>query len=234
MATTIVPVALGPRSAAPPYEAVKVYVSAARLDVMNIATPLISGTLAMQPYWSPKVSVPPVGVAPPGGKSLTVAVRVIGCPGRPKRPSAQRREGGLGTQQDALLEEADLRRNLTRTRNFEGDILISPCDLGGSGNVEGINLILPSALGDSGIIPTAASSRSSGPQNRLQEGRLIPGLRKRPRPRSFPGSRLVAFAGRGSPSRPRDHPPTHNRTVVMPGSRWGPEGGEVRPSFKLT
>ena len=34
-------------------------------------------------------------------------------------------------------------------------------------------------------------------------------------------SRLVAFAGRGSPSPPRDHPPTHNRTVVMPGSRWG-------------
>src|SRR5271157_3304416 len=111
--------------------------------------------------------------------------------------------------------------NLTRTRNFEGDILISPCDLGGSGNVEGINLILPSALGDSGIIATAAPSRSSGPQNRLQEGRLIPGLRKRPRPRSFPGSRLVAFAGRGSPSRLRDRPPTHNRTVVMPGSRWG-------------
>jgi hypothetical protein len=50
--------------------------------------------------------------------------------------------------------------------------------LGGSGNVEGINLILPSALGDSGIIPIAAPSRSSGPQDRLQEGRLIPGLRK--------------------------------------------------------
>jgi len=86
---------------------------------------------------------------------------------------------------------------------------------------------------DSSCVPVSA------PQNHLQEGCLIPGLRKRPRPRSFPGSRLVAFAGRGSPSRSWDHPHTHNRTVVMPGSRWGrkpvrSEAGEVRPSFKLT
>ena len=183
MATTIVPVALGPRSAAPPYKAVKVYVSAARLDVMNIATPLISGTLAMQPFWSPKVSVPPVGVAPPGGKSLTVAVRVIGCPG-----SAEAAEAHSAVRVGWALNRTRCSRrptcgwNLTRTRNYEGDILISPCDLGGSGNVEGINLILPSALGDSGIIPTAAPSCSSGPQNRLQEGRLNPGLRKDPDP----------------------------------------------------
>ena len=51
---------------------------------------------------------------------------------------------------------------------------------------------------------------------RSQEGRLNPRAQERPRPRSFPGSRLVAFAGRRSPSRPRDHPPTHSRTVVMP------------------
>ena len=52
----------------------------ARLVVVNVATPLDSGSLASAPFWSLKVTVPPLGVAPPAVKSLTVAVKVTAWP----------------------------------------------------------------------------------------------------------------------------------------------------------
>ena len=61
------------------------YVPTARLAVVNVATPLDSVSLASVPFWSLKVTVPPLGVAPPAVKSLTVAVKVTDWPGRPPR-----------------------------------------------------------------------------------------------------------------------------------------------------
>ena len=55
-------------------------VPAARLEVVNSATPLTSGALPIVPFWSLKVTVPPFGVAPPGDRSLTVAVNVTDWP----------------------------------------------------------------------------------------------------------------------------------------------------------
>ena len=55
-------------------------VPAARLEVVNSATPLTSVALPIVPPWSLKVTVPPVGVAPPADRSLTVAVNVTDCP----------------------------------------------------------------------------------------------------------------------------------------------------------
>ena len=57
-----------------------VYVPTAKLAVVNVATPLTSGSLASVPFWSLKVTVPPFGVAPPAVKSLTVAVNVTDWP----------------------------------------------------------------------------------------------------------------------------------------------------------
>ena len=56
------------------------YVPAARLEVVNVATPLDSVSLPSVPFWSLKVTVPPLGVAPPAVKSLTVAVKVTDWP----------------------------------------------------------------------------------------------------------------------------------------------------------
>ena len=85
------------------------FVPAARLEVVNVATPSTSVSLPIAPLWSLKVTVPPFGVAPPADKSLTVAVNVTDCPsGRRSGRGDQRREGGQGTQQGALFEEADL------------------------------------------------------------------------------------------------------------------------------
>ena len=50
------------------------------LEVVKVATPLTSGSLPSVPPWSLKVTVPPVGVAPPADRSLTVAVNVTGWP----------------------------------------------------------------------------------------------------------------------------------------------------------
>ena len=58
-----------------------VYVPNARLAVVNVATPLDSVSLPSVPFWSLKVTVPPLGVAPPAVKSLTVAVKVTDWPG---------------------------------------------------------------------------------------------------------------------------------------------------------
>ena len=55
-------------------------VPAARLEVVNVATPLTSVALPIAPPWSLKVTVPPLGVAPPADRSLTVAVNVTDCP----------------------------------------------------------------------------------------------------------------------------------------------------------
>ena len=77
---TLVPVLLGAKSAVPPYEAETVCVLAVRLEVVNVATPLTSGSLPSVPSWSLKVTVPPFGVAPPGDRSLTLAVNVTDCP----------------------------------------------------------------------------------------------------------------------------------------------------------
>ena len=60
-------------------------VPAARLEVVNAATPSASVSLPIAPLWSLKVTVPPFGVAPPADRSLTVAVNVTDCPGPPKR-----------------------------------------------------------------------------------------------------------------------------------------------------
>src|SRR5246127_530217 len=49
---TIVPVLLGAKSAVPPYEAETVSVPAARLEVVNVATPLTSVALPIAPSWS--------------------------------------------------------------------------------------------------------------------------------------------------------------------------------------
>ena len=57
-----------------------VFVPAARLEVVNAATPSTSVSLSIAPFWSLKVTVPPFGVAPPGDRSLTVAVNVTDCP----------------------------------------------------------------------------------------------------------------------------------------------------------
>ena len=62
-------------------EAETVIVPAARLEVVNVATPLTSVSLSSVPLWSLNVTVPPFGVAPPADKSLTVAVNVTDCPG---------------------------------------------------------------------------------------------------------------------------------------------------------
>ena len=56
------------------------FVPAARLEVVNAATPSTSVSLPIAPLWSLKVTVPPFGVAPPADKSLTVAVNVTDCP----------------------------------------------------------------------------------------------------------------------------------------------------------
>ena len=56
------------------------YVPTARLAVVNVATPLDSVSLSSVPFWSLKVTVPPLGVAPPAVKSLTVAVKVTDWP----------------------------------------------------------------------------------------------------------------------------------------------------------
>ena len=53
-----------------------VFVPAARLEVVNSASPLTSATLPIAPPWSLNVTVPPFGVAPAGNKSATVAVNV--------------------------------------------------------------------------------------------------------------------------------------------------------------
>ena len=55
-------------------------VPAARLEVVNVATPSTSVSLPIVPFWSLKVTVPPFGVAPPADRSLTVAVNVTDCP----------------------------------------------------------------------------------------------------------------------------------------------------------
>ena len=47
---------------------------------MNSATPLTSVAVPIVPPWSLKVTVPPFGVAPPGDRSVTVAVNVTDCP----------------------------------------------------------------------------------------------------------------------------------------------------------
>ena len=62
-----------------------VSVPAARLEVVNVATPSTSGAVPIVPLWSLKVTVPPFGVAPPADRSLTVAVNVTDCPRPPKR-----------------------------------------------------------------------------------------------------------------------------------------------------
>ena len=51
-----------------------------RLAVVKLATPLTSDSLASVPFWSLKVTVPPLGVAPPADKSLTVAMKVTDWP----------------------------------------------------------------------------------------------------------------------------------------------------------
>ena len=51
-------------------------VPAGRLEAVNVATPSSSVAVPIAPFWSLKVTVPPVGVAPPAVKSLTVAVKV--------------------------------------------------------------------------------------------------------------------------------------------------------------
>ena len=70
------PVELAANSAVPPYEAVTVIVPAGRLEAVNVATPSSSVSLPIGPFWSLKVTIPPVGVAPPAVRSLTVAVKV--------------------------------------------------------------------------------------------------------------------------------------------------------------
>ncbi len=107
-AVTIVPVALGPKFTSPPYDALKVYVPPVRFDVVNVATPLISGTLAIEPFWSLKLTVPPVGGCPPPGMSLTVAVKVIGCP-----RSAEATEAWIAVRVDTALKTVRCSRNAT-------------------------------------------------------------------------------------------------------------------------
>jgi hypothetical protein len=58
-----------------------VKVPTARLEVVSVAAPLDRVALASVPFWSLKVTVPPLGVAPPAVKSLTFAVNVTGWPG---------------------------------------------------------------------------------------------------------------------------------------------------------
>ena len=57
-----------------------VFVPAARLEVVNSATPSTIVALPIDPPWSLKVTVPPFGVAPPPDTSLMVAVNVTDCP----------------------------------------------------------------------------------------------------------------------------------------------------------
>ena len=75
------------------------FVPAARLEVVNSATPSASVSLPIVPLWSLKVTVPPFGVAPPADRSLTVAVNVTDCSGdRRSGRGDQRREGGQGAR----------------------------------------------------------------------------------------------------------------------------------------
>ena len=71
------------------------FVPAARLEVVNSATPLTSVALPIAPPWSLNVTVPPFGVAPPGNRSLTVAVNVTDWPMAAERsmPSSAVRVG---------------------------------------------------------------------------------------------------------------------------------------------
>jgi hypothetical protein len=51
-----------------------------RPEVVYVARPSSSVALPIAPAWSRKVTVPPSGVAPPGDRSETVAVKVIDVP----------------------------------------------------------------------------------------------------------------------------------------------------------
>ena len=79
---------------------------AARLEVVNVATPLTSVALPIAPFWSLKVTVPPVGVGPPGDRSLTVAVK-SGSPESAEAEIAVRVGSALSRAQH--FEESDLR-----------------------------------------------------------------------------------------------------------------------------
>ena len=80
-------------------------VPAGRLEALNVATPLTSVALPIVPFWSLKVTVPPVGVAPPADRSLTVAVKA----GSPETAEAVIAVSvGRALRQRALFEESDL------------------------------------------------------------------------------------------------------------------------------
>ncbi len=93
-------------------------VPAARPEGVNVATPSSSVSLPMVPFWSLKVTVPPLGVAPPADKSLTVAVNVIDCPVTAEAVSAVRVGRALNTTR--CSRRPTWGWSLTRARCFSG------------------------------------------------------------------------------------------------------------------
>ncbi len=92
------------------------FVPAAKLVVVSSATPSVSVTPPIAPFWSLKVTVPPFGVAPPVDRSLTVATNVTDWP-----RAAEAVEETSAVTVGRALNRARCSRRPTWGRNCEGD-----------------------------------------------------------------------------------------------------------------
>ena len=103
-------------------------VPAARLEVVNAATPSTSVALPIAPLWSLKVTVPPFGVAPPARQVADGRGERDRLPeGRRSGRGPQRREGGQGARR------ADGHGRRCEERGADGIIAIAVEDDVGQG-----------------------------------------------------------------------------------------------------